>query len=1198
VTASLVVVLAGAIATGFFADTASAATPPPPPTILTGPAGLTASTSATFTFKDSQAGVSFKCSLDSGTFSTCTSGVTYNSLAQGIHNFSVEAVSGGSTSAATASPHWTVDTTPPSVTVAFLASGGFYNATSWTGAVTGTATDSSGVASVAVGVLQQATGKYWNGSSAFSSSTLVLAPASGTTSWSYPLVRPTDGAYTIDVRATDALGNATAASNLVVGSFTIDTVRPAAPFIVGGPGNVSTDINPEFSFTDASYPNVSFSCQLDSGAVVACNGDTDNDGDPTVQGEWQYQNLVPGTHCFSVWATDRANNVSPVTLSCWTILGIPAAIAVVSGSGQSATVHSAFGAPLVAKVTDSHGNPVSGAVVTFTAPSSGASGTFAPCSGGNNASFTTCVVTTSASGLAASSVFTANTAGGPYAVTAAVGSVSTKANFSLTNTVGVATAITAYSGSGQSTTVHSAFGSPLAAKVTDGYGNPVPGVTVTFAVPSTGASASITGGNTAVTNASGIATSGTVTANTIAGSCSVTASASGVGSVGFSLTNVPGPATAIIVVSGSGQSTTVHSSFGAPVVAKVTDTYGNPVPGATVTFTPPSTGASATITGGNTAVTNASGVAISGTLTANTTSGSYQVTASAAGAGSTTFGLTNTVGAASKLVFTTQPSSGQNITAGSPITVKVAVADTYGNIETGDTSTQVSLALGVNPGGSTLACTNAGGTGPVTVSGGAASLACSLTKSGTGYTLVASSNPAHGTTTSNAFNIVAAKASQLVFSTQPPASTPASSTFATTVTIEDPYGNVAVGDSATVALSLSINPCSGTLGGTASRAASNGVATFTGLQITKACTGYVLKATDTADGPLTQTSNPFAITAAAVSQLVFTTQPPASTPPSSTFTVAVSIEDLYGNVVTGDTHTVSLSLSANPCSGTLGGTTAQTAVAGVATFTNVQVTTVCTGYKLSATDMADGPLLSTSTSFAITGATASAIAPSPGTPQFTSLSTAFGSPLVAKVTDSHGNPVPGVQVTFTAPGSGASGTFASCSGGNNATFTTCVVTTNASGLATASTFTANGTSGAYSVTATTPGVGTPATFSLINSANFTISGDIVPLLYPGTSQPLNLVFTNPNPSPITIASGAVTITITTTTAGCVASTNFAVIQGLTASVTVPANSTRSLSSLSTPQANWPVISMVETHTNQDACEGAPLTLHYSGGATG
>ena len=135
------------------------------------------------------------------------------------------------------------------------------------------------------------------------------------------------------------------------------------------------------------------------------------------------------------------------------------------------------------------------------------------------------------------------------------------------------------------------------------------------------------------------------------------------------------------------------------------------------------------------------------------------------------------------------------------------------------------------------------------------------------------------------------------------------------------------------------------------------------------------------------------------------------------------------------------------------------------------------------------------------------------------------------------------------------------------------------------------------MTAAVTGVVTPATFSLINSANFTISGN-ASLLYPGTSQKVNLTFTNPNPSPISVASGAVTITITTTQAGCPVSPNFTVTQGLTATVTVPANSTKSLSDLGIAQSNWPVVTMVDTHANQDACEGAALTLHYSGSATG
>jgi hypothetical protein len=49
---------------------------------------------------------------------------------------------------------------------------------------------------------------------------------------------------------------------------------------------------------------------------------------------------------------------------------------------------------------------------------------------------------------------------------------------------------------------------------------------------------------------------------------------------------------------------------------------------------------------------------------------------------------------------------------------------------------------------------------------------------------------------------------------------------------------------------------------------------------------------------------------------------------------------------------------------------------------------------------------------------------------------------------------------------------------------------------------------------------------------------------------------------------------------------------------VPGNSTRSLSALGVASANWLRITMIETHTNQDACKGAPLTITYTGSATG
>ena len=105
-----------------------------------------------------------------------------------------------------------------------------------------------------------------------------------------------------------------------------------------------------------------------------------------------------------------------------------------------------------------------------------------------------------------------------------------------------------------------------------------------------------------------------------------------------------------------------------------------------------------------------------------------------------------------------------------------------------------------------------------------------------------------------------------------------------------------------------------------------------------------------------------------------------------------------------------------------------------------------------------------------------------GTPQTTPAGDAFGAPLVATVTDSAGNPIPGEQVFFTAPTSGASGTFAGAG-------TTLNVVTDANGVATTSALTANGTAGTFSVTATVAGL-TPASFSLTNNNNRDSLADI------------------------------------------------------------------------------------------------------------
>ena len=81
------------------------------------------------------------------------------------------------------------------------------------------------------------------------------------------------------------------------------------------------------------------------------------------------------------------------------------------------------------------------------------------------------------------------------------------------------------------------------------------------------------------------------------------------------------------------------------------------------------------------------------------------------------------------------------------------------------------------------------------------------------------------------------------------------------MTVEDTYGNVETTDSSSVAMAFGTNPGSGTLGGTTTMAAFDGVATFSNLSISAAGIGYTLAARD---GTLASaTSKPFDITTAA-----------------------------------------------------------------------------------------------------------------------------------------------------------------------------------------------------------------------------------------------------------------------------------------------------------------------------------------------
>src|SRR6266404_4891617 len=91
------------------------------------------------------------------------------------------------------------------------------------------------------------------------------------------------------------------------------------------------------------------------------------------------------------------------------------------------------------------------------------------------------------------------------------------------------------------------------------------------------------------------------------------------------------------------------------------------------------------------------------------------------------------------------------------------------------------------------------------------------------------------------------------------------------------------------------------------------------------------------------------VTVGPPTKLAFTVQPGnVAAGGSITPAITVSIQDAQGNVVNTATNQITMAIGTNPSSATLGGTTQVTAVAGVATFSNLSINNPGTGYALAA----------------------------------------------------------------------------------------------------------------------------------------------------------------------------------------------------------------------------------------------------------
>ena len=311
-------------------------------------------------------------------------------------------------------------------------------------------------------------------------------------------------------------------------------------------------------------------------------------------------------------------------------------------------------------------------------------------------------------------------------------------------------------------------------------------------------------------------------------------------------------------------------------------------------------------------------------------------------------GAASATAQATQLVVVTTISDTQATTTIGSITVEAR--DVSNMLDaTYNTTIDVSITSGTG--------TLSGTTTAVTMMNGTASFAdLSINEVGAKVlTFVDQAGPPLSNGVSNTFNITA---DRLVFSVQPTATTAGQTINSITVEAQDAMGTTDSNFAGSIAVTIASG--SGTLNGTASVGATAGSANFTTLSINEADT-FTL---DADSGSLTTgTSTSFVISPDVDDHLVFLQQPT-----NTTISVAISpsitvqIQDQFNNPTTS-TASVMLVINNNPGTANLAGTNPQAASGGTATFNDITLDAVGTGYTLDATST--GLTLATSSAFNI-----------------------------------------------------------------------------------------------------------------------------------------------------------------------------------------------------------------------------------------
>jgi hypothetical protein len=248
------------------------------------------------------------------------------------------------------------------------------------------------------------------------------------------------------------------------------------------------------------------------------------------------------------------------------VYGLLPKLAVSGGNRQAGAVGTTLTKPLQVSARDPY-SPAgfAGVAVTFS-------------DGNKGGSFSNSPATTNNKGTATTSYKLPSNAGSYKIAATAPGFVST--TLSETAIAGPAKQLLVLTGNNQSTPVGKRTPAPLVAKAVDALKNGVGGVVIAFSDGGTGGRFSA---NPVTTNSAGQAPT-IYTASTLATKVKVLTTAPRLTSATFVVNVTAGPAANIGVVSGNNQTAPAGTQLPRPLVAKVTDQYGNAVVNAAVTF--------------------------------------------------------------------------------------------------------------------------------------------------------------------------------------------------------------------------------------------------------------------------------------------------------------------------------------------------------------------------------------------------------------------------------------------------------------------------------------------------------------------------------------------------------------------------------------------------------------------------------------